>query len=81
MASPEIAIVLTRSLELLGGPLFIPRLYDRQRSKLFFFFSYDNEPNTVPQGLNELRMPTALERAGDYSQSYFPGTTQQIPGV
>ncbi len=39
----------------LGGPLFIPRLYDRERSKLFFFFSYDNEPNTVPQGLNELR--------------------------
>jgi hypothetical protein len=63
----------------LGGPLFIPRYYDRERSKLFFFFSYDNEPSTVPQGLNELRMPTALERSGDFSQSFFPGTTQQIP--
>jgi hypothetical protein len=63
----------------LGGPLFIPRLYDRQRSTLFFFFSYDYEPSTVPQGLNELRMPTTLERDGDFSQSFFPGTTQQIP--
>ena len=63
----------------LGRPLFIPHLFNRQRNKLFFFFSYDNEPTTVPQGLNELRMPTALERIGDFSQSYFPGTTQQIP--
>ena len=63
----------------LGGPLFIPRVYDRGRSKLFFFFSYDNEPSTVPQGLNELQMPTALEHTGDFSQSFFPGTTQQIP--
>jgi hypothetical protein len=63
----------------LGGPLFIPHVFNRQRNKLFFFFSYDNEPTTVPQGLSELRMPTALERAGDFSQSYFPGTTQQIP--
>jgi len=63
----------------LGGPVFIPRVFNRQRNKLFFFFSYDNEPNTVPQGLNELRMPTALERTGDFSQSYFPGTAQQIP--
>jgi Carboxypeptidase regulatory-like domain len=63
----------------LGGPLYIPGVYDRKQSKLFFFFSYDNEPSTVPQGLNEFQMPTALERTGDFSQSFFPGTTQQIP--
>ena len=49
----------------LGGPLFIPSVYDRQQSNLFFFFSYDNEPSTMPQGLNEFKMPTALERTGD----------------
>lgn len=27
----------------LGGPLFVPRVYERQQSKLFFFFSYDYE--------------------------------------
>jgi hypothetical protein len=32
-----------------------------------------------PQGLNEFQMPTALERSGDFSQSFFPGTTKQIP--
>jgi len=63
----------------LGGPIFIPGAFNQQRNKLFFFFSYDNEPNTVPQGLNELRMPTGLERAGDFSQSFFSGTTTQIP--
>jgi hypothetical protein len=63
----------------LGGPLFIPGVLNQQRNQLFFFFSYDNEPHTVPQGLNQLRMPTASERAGDFSQSFFPGTTNQIP--
>jgi hypothetical protein len=63
----------------LGGPIFVPRLLDRQRNKLFFFFSYDNEPSTVPQGLKEIRMPTALERTGDFSQSYFQGSTTVIP--
>jgi len=63
----------------LGGPLFIPHLLDQQPNKLFFFFSYDNEPSTVPQGLNEVRVPTALERAGNFSQSFFQGSTQVIP--
>ena len=63
----------------LGGPLYIPHLFEQQRNKLFYFFSYDNEPSTVPQGLNEVRMPTALEREGNFSQSFFPGSTQVIP--
>lgn len=63
----------------LGGPVFVPHIVPRQQNKLFFFFSYDNEPSTVPQGLNEVRMPTALERSGDFSQSYFPGSTEVIP--
>ena len=63
----------------LGGPVFIPHMVDRHRNKLFFFVSYDNEPSTVPQGLNEIRMPTALERAGDFSQSFFPGSANLIP--
>jgi Carboxypeptidase regulatory-like domain len=62
-----------------GEPLYISHILDQLRNKLFFFFSYDNEPNTVPQGLNELRMPTALERAGNFSASFFPGSTQLIP--
>ena len=63
----------------LGGPVFIPRILDRKRNKLFFFFSYDNEPSTVPAGINEYQMPTDLERSGDFSQSYYPGSTEQIP--
>jgi hypothetical protein len=63
----------------LGGPVYIPGHFNQNRDKLFFFFSYDNEPSTVPQGLNEYQFPTALERQGDFSQSYFAGSTQQIP--
>jgi hypothetical protein len=33
----------------LGGPLFIPRVYARPQSKLFFFFSYDNERARCPR--------------------------------
>lgn len=60
----------------LGGPVYIPGHFNQQRNKLFFFFSYDNEPSTVPQGLNKYQFPTALERTGDFSQSYIPGTNQ-----
>ena len=63
----------------LGGPVYVPRLLDRQQNKLFFFFSYDNEPSTLPQGLSEKRMPTALERTGDFSQSHFQGSNTVIP--
>ncbi len=60
----------------LGGPIYLPGPFKPLRHKLFFFFSYDNEPSTVPEGPREYLMPTTLEREGDFSQSYIPGSTQ-----
>ena len=62
----------------LGGPIYGPGPFERLRNKLFFFFSYDNEPNSAPAGPREYLMPTATERTGDFSQSYIPGSTTQL---
>jgi hypothetical protein len=55
----------------LGGPVLIPgSSFNRSRNKLFFFFSQDILQRTDPGNLNLRRMPTALERKGDFSQTF-----------
>jgi hypothetical protein len=54
----------------LGGPVLLPGTqFNRQRNKLFFFWSQDLLSRTDPGGLNQRRMPTELERRGDFSQT------------
>jgi len=53
----------------LGGPLYIPGKFNRNRDKLFFFWSQEYWPLKVPQGLRQVTVPTEAERAGDFSQS------------
>jgi Carboxypeptidase regulatory-like domain/TonB-dependent Receptor Plug Domain len=54
----------------IGGPVLIPTTnFNRNRDKLFFFWSQDLLPRTDPGTLNTRTMPTALERQGDFSQS------------
>ncbi len=54
----------------LGGPVLIPGTgFNKGRNKLFFFFSQDILKRTDPGNLNQRRMPTALERTGDFSQT------------
>jgi len=53
----------------LGGPVFIPHLYDG-RGKTFWFFSFEyTNPNQ--QFLQQLRILTNAERQGDFSNSSF----------
>jgi hypothetical protein len=53
-----------------GGPVLLPGTsFNRQRNKLFFFWSQDWLERTDPGNLNERRMPTELERRGDFSQT------------
>jgi hypothetical protein len=74
----------------IGGPLIIPGTnFNKSRQKLFFFFSMDylRNRNTIN---NTYTMPTALERAGDFSQTTTtqgvlvpitdPQTRQPFPG-
>src|SRR5262249_33911675 len=74
----------------IGGPLIIPGTnFNKSRTKLFFFFSADylRNRNTIN---NTFTMPSALERAGDFSQTVTtqgalipitdPTTGQVFPG-
>jgi hypothetical protein len=59
----------------IGGPVIIPGTdFNKDRTKLFFFFSYDRlrNKNTID---NTYTMPSALERQGDFSQTV---TTQGV---
>src|SRR5688572_1376964 len=38
-------------------------------NKLFFFYSHEYRPRTAGGGINRFRVPTQLERQGDFSQS------------
>ncbi|MEO8369379.1 MAG: carboxypeptidase-like regulatory domain-containing protein [Candidatus Solibacter sp.] len=74
----------------IGGPLIIPGTgFNSSRTKLFFFFSYDRLFNA--NGIdNTFTMPSAAERAGDFSQTvttsgalipvYDPQTQVPLPG-
>jgi Carboxypeptidase regulatory-like domain len=72
-----------------GGPVLIPHLL-HSRDKVFFFWSQEFIPKRVPISQVLLRMPTALERQGDFSQTVDtnlklipitdPLTGKQFPG-
>ncbi|MCL4401587.1 MAG: carboxypeptidase regulatory-like domain-containing protein [Acidobacteria bacterium] len=75
----------------IGGPVLLPKLnFNRNKDKLFFFFSQElvgSRNNWAPQFIN---VPTELERNGDYSRSFDisgklipvkdPSTGQPFPG-
>lgn len=54
----------------LGGPVYIPRIY-KQRDKTFFFTLYEGLREQAPTTLITT-VPTALQRTGDFSQTYNP---------
>ncbi len=54
-----------------GGPVLIPKTdFNKGRNKLFFFWSQDILGRTDPGNLQQRRVPTALERNGDFSQTF-----------
>lgn len=50
-----------------GGPILLP--FQRNRSKLFFFFSNEYLREARPQPIRQTTMPTADERRGDFRNS------------
>ncbi len=53
----------------IGGPLYIPKVFEQTKNKLFFFFSQEFQRQLKPQGRRDATFPTTLERGGDFSQS------------
>src|SRR6476619_1320775 len=52
----------------LGGPVTFPG-FNTEKKKLFFFWSQEFERRTNPATVHQTRVPTALERSGDFSRS------------
>jgi hypothetical protein len=71
----------------IGGPLYIPKIWDG-RNQTFIFGSYEQLHDSTPGAGFISTVPTALEKAGDFSQTfnsngtqlvvYDPSTTQQV---
>ena len=52
-----------------GGPFFIPKYFNQNKDKLFFFVSQEFQRQLNPQSSKNQTVPTLLERQGDFSQS------------
>ena len=59
----------------IGGPVTIPKLFNRERKKLFFFWSQEYTGQFVSGGVQNKYTPTVLERQGDFSQSLLNNGT------
>ncbi|HQR33511.1 MAG TPA: TonB-dependent receptor [Blastocatellia bacterium] len=54
----------------IGGPIYIPKVFNTDKQKLFFFFSEEHQKRFIPPaGPTRVTVPTALERTGDFSQT------------
>ena len=51
-----------------GGPVAFPG-FNEEKKKLFFFWSQEFQRRSNPATVHQTRVPTALERRGDFSQS------------
>jgi len=58
----------------LGGPVPAGK-FNRNRDKLFFFWSQEFLPRNYPTALVRRTFPTALQRAGDFSQTFDTNRT------
>ena len=56
----------------IGGPIFAPG-FNADKKKLFFFFSQEHQRRVENNPERQTRVPTALERQGDFSQSVDSG--------
>ena len=50
----------------IGGPIWIPKIFNG-RNKLFFFYAYETYRGQQPAAQTTSDVPTAAERAGDFS--------------
>lgn len=52
-----------------GGPIYVPGKFNKNKDKLFFFWSQEFVERRLYPGIRFTTTPTALERNGDFSQT------------
>jgi hypothetical protein len=52
-----------------GGPIYIPKKFNSSKEKIFFFTNWEFQRPRLFDPLVSLTVPTALERAGNFSQT------------
>ncbi|HMX28739.1 MAG TPA: carboxypeptidase-like regulatory domain-containing protein, partial [Blastocatellia bacterium] len=54
----------------IGGPVYIPGVFNKNKDKVFFFFSQEHQKRFIPPAAPvRVTVPTALEREGNFSQT------------
>jgi hypothetical protein len=74
----------------IGGPVLIPGKFNTGREKFFFFWNHEYVPQKTASAQQQVTTPTALERAGNFSQTVDvngrsipildPSTRTPLPG-
>ena len=63
----------------IGGPIYWPGKFNSKKEKLFFFWGQEWQKQLIPNGARNVTVPTALQRQGDFSQTYeADGTTYVV---
>jgi hypothetical protein len=57
----------------IGGPVWLPGKLSKLRNRMFFFWNQEFLPQRSTSALQYDTMPTALERAGNFSQTLSGG--------
>jgi hypothetical protein len=52
-----------------SGPVYLPGKFNRDRSRIFFFFSQEFQRQRIEFGSRTVTVPTTLQRQGDFSQT------------
>ena len=64
----------------IGGPVILPGFNSRTSQKKLFFFASSEYTNDIrPTSVQYNNLPTALERAGDFSHSYYCKSSSSQP--
>ncbi len=59
----------------IGGPVYIPGKFNKDKDKLFFFWGQEWQEQLIPNGLRTVTVPTAEQRRGDFSRTVEAGGT------
>jgi hypothetical protein len=61
----------------IGGPVLLPHGMNKDRNKLFFFASNEWGRSNTPSALEQITVPTALERQGNFQDAVNAGGVVQ----